>query len=167
MKIQISMAAGAVLLAGLTLSAPLRADDAASHDTVFWTAAVNGPAKAGAAANVTLKAKVADGWHVYALNQVAGGPTPLRVSLETNAIATANGAAAGSPPLKRHDPSFDLDTELYSRAFDVTLPVRVATNAPAGGQSIPVSVRFQTCNDRICQPPKTVHLAAPVTVRAQ
>ena len=36
----------------------------------------------------------------------------------------------------------------------------------AGPQQIPISVRFQTCNGHICQPPKTVKLSVPVTVRA-
>jgi hypothetical protein len=31
-------------------------------------------------------------------------------------------------------------------------------------QVIPVSVRFQTCSDRECQPPRTVHLAVPIDV---
>ena len=167
MKNRVWAATGAVLLAALALGASARADDEARHDTVFWTTSVDGAAKPTGAINVVLHAKVADGWHVYALNQVAGGPTPLRVAVEPNAIANANGAAVGSPPLKRHDPSFDLDTEIYSRAFEVTLPLRIAAKTPAGAQAIPVSVRFQTCNDRICQPPKTLHLSAPVTVRAQ
>jgi hypothetical protein len=28
-----------------------------------------------------------------------------------------------------------------------------------------VSVRFQTCNGRICQPPRTVHLSATVNLQ--
>jgi hypothetical protein len=46
----------------------------------------------------------------------------------------------------------------------VTLPLQLAAHAAGGSQQIPVSVRFQTCNDRICQPPKTVHLSAAVSV---
>jgi hypothetical protein len=27
-------------------------------------------------------------------------------------------------------------------------------------------VRFQTCNDRVCQPPKTVHLTAAISIHS-
>ena len=66
--------------------------------------------------------------------------------------------------MKTHDPSFDLDTQYYEKAFTVSVPVRVGT--AAGPQQIPVSVRFQACNGKTCKPPKTVKLSAPITVRA-
>lgn len=135
-------------------------------ETVSWTAQVapDGVAKPAASLTLTLHAQVQDGWHVYALKQLPNGPTPLLVRLDPNKIATATGAPSGSPPTKIHDPAFGLDTEFYSRAFTVNLPLRVAGRPTAGRQQIPVSVRFQTCNGQICQPPKTVHLSAPLVV---
>jgi hypothetical protein len=66
-------------------------------------------------------------------------------------------------------PSFDLETRFYTHSFTVKLPVRLI--GPKGGrvagrQLIPVSVHFQTCSDRECQPPTTVHLSVPVDVPA-
>jgi hypothetical protein len=63
-----------------------------------------------------------------------------------------------------HDPAFNMDTPLYSNAFFATVPLKLAAHASAGKQSIPVTVRFQTCNGKICQPPKTIHLSAPITI---
>jgi hypothetical protein len=80
--------------------------------------------------------------------------------VDPNNVATAGGAAVASPPTKIHDPAFNLDTEFYARAFTVTLPLRLAARAARGQRQIPLSVRFQTCNGQICQPPKLVHLAA-------
>jgi DsbC/DsbD-like thiol-disulfide interchange protein len=161
--------AAALLMVTLSIeSAVAQPADPAAAETVSWTAAVSQTAatKPAEALTVTLHAKVQEGWHVYALNQLPDGPTPLRIVIDPNQVATASGAPLGSPATKVHDPSFNLDTPLYSRAFSATVPVRVAAHAAAGRQSIPVSVRFQTCNGRICQPPKTVHLSVPITVAA-
>jgi hypothetical protein len=110
---------------------------------------------------LALSGQVQPGWHVYGLKQAPTGPTPLIVALEQNDVAKADGPVSGSPVTTYHDPAFGLDTHFYSSAFTLTLPVRLTSHA-SGAQTIPVSVRFQTCNGRICQPPKTVHLSAPV-----
>ena len=132
--------------------------------TVSWSV-TPAAAKPGAPLKLTLNGTVAPGWHVYALKQLPGGPTPLLVTLEANSVANAEGAAAGSPAKTVHDPAFDLDTQFYADAFTLTVPVRLKTHLPAGSQQVPVSVRFQTCNGRICQPPYTVHLSATVNLQ--
>jgi hypothetical protein len=137
-------------------------------DTVSWTVSAKpGEAvKPGGRVTLTLHGAVKDGWHVYGLKQLPTGPTPLQVSLESGDVAKAEGAPAGSPARTVHDPSFGLDTQYYDREFTVTAPARLGSRVAAGLQSIPVSVRFQTCNGSICQPPKTVRLSAQVNVRA-
>jgi DsbC/DsbD-like thiol-disulfide interchange protein len=155
-----------IALLGLAAPALAQNADPAAAQTVNWTVTAS-PAEAvkqGGRVTLTLRGEIADGWHVYALKQLPNGPTPLRVTLDQNAVAVASGAPAGSPATRIHDPGFDLDTQYYSHAFSVTLPLQLAAHAAGGPQQIPVSVRFQTCNDRICQPPKTVHLSAAVSV---
>jgi hypothetical protein len=139
-------------------------DDPARAETVSWTVQPQTAAKPDGRLTLTLYGAVLDGWHVYALKQAPDGPTPLLVTLDANTVATADGSPAGSPPRKIHDPAFDLDTQFYSNAFTVTLPVRLKHNLSPGQQAIPLSVRFQTCNGRTCQPPKTVQLSAPVNL---
>lgn len=140
--------------------------DDGRRETVTWSVSVQpeGVSRPASTATLSLHGRVRKGWHVYALNQLPGGPTPLRVGLDTNDVARANGGPAGSPPSKVHDPDFDLDTEFYARDFSVTLPLRLASSLPAGRRVIPVNVRFQTCNGTICQPPKTVHLSATIDI---
>jgi len=133
---------------------------------VKWSSALvpEASAKPGGKIAIGLSAEVQDGWHVYGLNQVSGGPIPLRLTLDDNAVAEGAGAPSGTPPVKRHDPSFNLDTELYLHSFSLCLPVQVKQHAAAGDQSVPVSVRFQACSDRTCLPPRTVHLTVPIQV---
>jgi hypothetical protein len=168
MKDSIGVTAVLVLSLLLSQGASGQPADPAAAETATWTVAAS-PAqsiKPGTALTVTLHAKVQDGWHVYGLEQLPNGPTPLRITIDPNKVASASGAAKGSPTTKVHDPAFNLDTPLYSHAFSASVPVRVAPHLAAGPQAIPVSVRFQTCNGAICQPPKTVHLSAPVTIAA-
>lgn len=159
----------APLLLGLSLSGPAGAQsaDPAAAENVAWTVSAT-PASAlkpGSAVTLTLRAAVRDGWHVYGLQQLPDGPTPLVVKLDASEIASASGPAKGSPAVKFHDPAFNLDTQFYSKDFTVSVPLKLAAQAVAGAQTILLSVRFQTCNGAICQPPKTVHLAAPVNVQ--
>jgi DsbC/DsbD-like thiol-disulfide interchange protein len=154
-------------LLGLTLCGAVAAQTPGSANTVSWTVAPQAAdAKPGGRTTITLQGAVQEGWHVYGLKQLPDGPTPLLVTLDKTDAASAAGAPTGSPPTKFHDPAFDLETQYYSKAFTVSLPVRVGPKLAAGRQQIPVSVRFQTCNGQICQPPKTVRLSAPITVRS-
>jgi hypothetical protein len=136
------------------------------NSTVQWAAFVISTAAVthGRTATVELSADVQEGWHVYALTQPPGGPTALHVTLDDNDVAQLVGVPSATIPEKRHDASFDLETQFYSHSFALRLPVRLMQPA-AGRQLIPVSVRFQTCSDRECQPPRTVHLAVPIDVR--
>jgi DsbC/DsbD-like thiol-disulfide interchange protein len=140
--------------------------NASPNQTVQWAAtlAATGGVKQGGETTLELSGTIDDGWHVYALTEPAGGPTALRVTLDENEVAEVAGAASGTAPSKRHDRSFGLVTQFYTHSFTVRLPVQVKQQPAAGRQSIPVSVRFQTCSDRECQPPTTIHLIVPVEV---
>jgi hypothetical protein len=137
-----------------------------AEEFVTWT--ISAPTSAlrpGSRLTLTLSGVVRDGWHVYSLEQLPDGPTPLRVSLDPTEVATAQGAPSGSPAIKAIEPGINLETQYYARPFTVTLPVRVGSLASPGQQRIPVSVRFQTCNGRICHAPKTVRLSALINVQ--
>jgi hypothetical protein len=154
-------------LASLSLAGAAQAQLSIGGDTVAWSASTPAQAvKPGGRVKITLQGAVQSGWHVYGLQQLPDGPTPLRVSLDVSDIAAADGSPAGSPVTKLQDPSFNLQTQFYEHDFTVTAPVRIGAHAAAGQQQIPISVRFQTCNGRICQPPKTVRLSVPVNIRA-
>jgi hypothetical protein len=115
-------------------------------------------------ATLELAAQVQSGWHVYGLSQPPGGPIPLRVTLDDDRLGRLADAPSGTAPEQTHDPRFNLDTQFYTHAFTVHVPVQVSQQAAAGRQLIPVSIRFQTCSDRECQPPKTIHLSVPIEV---
>jgi DsbC/DsbD-like thiol-disulfide interchange protein len=155
-------------LAALASSSAAVAQSSLGSDTVTWSASVPAQGvKPGGKVKVTLRGAVQSGWHVYGLQQLPDGPTPLRVTVDAADIATADGAPTGSPATKLQDPSFNLETQFYEHDFTVTAPVRIGSRAAAGAQAIALNVRFQTCNGRICQPPKTVRLSVLVNVQAK
>jgi Disulphide bond corrector protein DsbC len=137
-------------------------------DAVHWSASVNSATAIarGSAATIDLSGEVQQGWHVYALEQHSGGPTALRITLDTNTVVTAAGPTSGTAPEKVQDTHFGFETQLYTHPFIVHLPVRVDRELAAGKQLIPVSVRFQACSDRECLLPRTVHLSVPIDVSA-
>ena len=151
-------------LFGLCLSASALAQEGPPRP-VQWKAslALAEPLKPGTATKIDLSGEVQQGWHVYALTQPAGGPIPLRISLDENDVAQIHGETFGTKPILHHDTSFQLDTQFYQGDFILHVPVEVR-HPSAGKQIIPLSVRFQACSDRTCLPPRTVHLSVSVEV---
>jgi DsbC/DsbD-like thiol-disulfide interchange protein len=133
---------------------------------VQWAASAipKTPVKQGSRIEIDLSAEVQQGWHVYGLTQGPGGPTPLRVTLDENGVVQTVGVKSATAPVKKHDPSFNIETDFYTQSFSLEIQTQVKQHAAAGNQSIPVSVRFQPCNDRICLPPRTVHFSVPVEI---
>jgi hypothetical protein len=156
-----------VLAACILLSGAPCALAQTSAPSVQWTAlAKRDPNDSqGQRAILEISAVVPEGWHVYAETQSPGGPTPLRVTIEEGAAARIAGVASGTSAERRHDLSFGFDTEFYSHAFTLRFPVESQGSLTASA-SLPVSVRFQLCSERECQPPKTIHLAAPIDATA-
>lgn len=138
----------------------------APEEVVRWSASLEGPGsiKPGRGATIELAAEILEGWHVYALVEPPGGPTPLKVSLADNSLARLSASPSGSEPEEKHDPSFDLDTRFYEHTLALSVPITVKRHSAPGARLIPVEVRFQSCSDRVCLPPKTVRLSVPVTV---
>lgn len=153
-----------VALLFVALSAMCSAQSASQ--IVQWSIAIpkhkqlNPGAKVVAVLNATIK----DGWHVYALSQVPGGPTPMTVKLSDNPVFTPAGAATESTPESTYDKNFEMQTQFFEHSIEVELPLAVKATAPLGDQTAEIDVRFQTCNDTNCLPPAVAHLALQATI---
>ena len=55
---------------------------------------------------------------------------------------------------------------VYEDTITLRMPVTALTNAPLGGQHIPLKLRYQACSLEICLPPVTLPLDATVNVAA-
>lgn len=148
---------GAVLAVSLAAAAP---------DPVAWKLQ-DGPAhpvKAGSRFNVKLVAQVQEGWHLYSMKHVEDGPVATRIWVTEGEPFQLADSIKSSPPETLQDPSFNMEVELYEGEASFTLPLKVAAGAQVGAQKLVVSASYQSCNNKICLPPKTVKVELPVTV---
>jgi thiol:disulfide interchange protein DsbD len=134
-------------------------------DVVRWSAAA--PAKAvvpGGVAKIELTAKIEDGWKLYALSQVKGGPVPLSIVVEKGAPFTlAPKAITGPLPKLQKDDNFNLETQYYEHEAVFALPVTVARTA-GGKQRVPLDITFQACGAAICLRPFTLRVEVDISV---
>lgn len=150
------------LLLAVTMAACLMA---APADPVAWKLSpLAAPVKAGARFSVKLLAEVQEGWHLYSLKPMAEGPVPTRIWIAEGQPFSLAGAVQSPDPQVMQDATFGMEVELYEGEAGFTLPVRVASSAPQGAQKLVVSASYQSCNNKLCLPPKTVKVELPITI---
>jgi thiol:disulfide interchange protein DsbD len=149
------------LLAGTLLALAL---GAAAPDPVAWKLDPVKPVKAGAKFSVRLTAQIQEGWHVYSMKHLDDGPIATRIWLGDGQPFQLTGAIKAAAPQTLQDPALNMEVELYEGAAEFTLPMSVASGTPAGPHNLVVNASYQSCNNRLCLPPKTVKVEVPVTV---
>lgn len=133
------------------------------QNPIQWTASIAGhgiPARPGEVFSVQISATIADGWHLYAIDQKEGGPIPTRVSVPAGQLFSLNGGVKEPPPTAKFDPNFNLETRFFEKHVTFIVPVKVGAAAQSASSMVNVDVRYQACNDKLCMPPRTVHLSA-------
>jgi DsbC/DsbD-like thiol-disulfide interchange protein len=138
----------------------------AAPDPVSWQVrdAPAKPLKAGVPFALKLAARIQDGWHLYSMKPLAEGPIPTRIWLAEGQPFQLAGRIRAAEPETLQDSSFNMEVEIYEGEAEFTLPLRVAAGAPPGTRNLIVNASYQTCNNRICLPPKTVKVEVPVTI---
>lgn len=104
-----------------------------------------------------LKAEVEGDWHLYALEQPAGGPVATTIKVPEGKPFKINGEITAPEPITEFDPNFNIDTKFYKKQAEFNLPLQATGETNA--DDLAVNVRFQLCNDTLCLPPKTVKVS--------
>jgi hypothetical protein len=104
---------------------------------------------------VRLAAKIAEGWHLYALSLPPDGPIPTRIWIPEDQPFKVSGQIGAPKPLSTYDSNFNMDVSYYEGSAEFQVPVKPATNSR---QTLHIKTSYQSCNDRMCLPPKTVTL---------
>lgn len=125
-----------------------------------------GPLKAGDKFTVELTAFIDRGWHLYSTTPIENGPKPTRIVIVPGQGFEPAGEIEAPDPFVENDPNFGVETKYYENSVTFTIPVRVALDAPAGNRTLAVQVRYQTCNQKHCLPPKLLKFEAPVEIAA-
>ena len=129
---------------------------------VQWSLSLEPAAAApGSLVLARLEARIDPGWHVYSMT--SAGAIPTSVKLAANA-AVEKVRLFQAPPKKAYDPNFQLDTETYEGSAVFLLELHLKPDAAAGASEISAEVRYQTCNDTVCIPPRRRTASATLTI---
>ena len=109
-------------------------------------------------------AKIEEGWHVYATQELTDGPRPLRIELVAGGPADTAGEIVSPEPERDFDEAFSQVTAYYKDAATFRVPLAIKKQAKPGAGSIGFDIAFQACDGRMCLPGRTVRLTAPVVV---
>ncbi len=119
--------------------------------------------KTGDKIQVTLKAEIEDGWHLYALEQPEGGPIATTIKITEGKPFKIDGKIESPKPIVKVDPLFTsldgkpLQTKFFENGVSFTVPIKAT--AETSFDDLSLDVRFQLCNDTFCLPPRTVRVS--------
>ena len=139
----------------------------AAENPVHWsTAPVQKRCSAGSTFTAKVLALVDPGWHLYALEQEEGGPIPTEISLAGRSYLSL-GTIRASKPIQLLDPNFNKRVNLYIDKAEFSLPLTVSADATPGPQRAALHVRYQSCNEMMCLPPRSVTVDLVVFIKAK
>jgi thiol:disulfide interchange protein len=136
----------------------------AKLDPVQWElTAANAKAPAGSSVALKLTAKLEPGWHLYSLTTPAGGPIPTTAKLNDSPSVESFKLYQPTPE-RKFDSNFNLDTETFQNEAVFWSIATLKKDAPAGPVDLTAQVRYQSCDDKQCLPPRTKTASFTLTV---
>ena len=127
------------------------------QDPVKWTLTSDtAQASPGSIVSLKLTAKIDDGWHFYSLTTPKPGPDggPIGATLTlADSPAISSYKLYQPKPERRFDPNFKIDVETFQNEAAFLLLSEVKKDA-SGDVELTARVRYQSCNDHECLPPK-------------
>jgi thiol:disulfide interchange protein DsbD len=154
-------------LAALAFVAALSAASSAQGvmDPISWSLAVH-PAgvtpKPGETVTLALTATIDEGWHLYAIKLEPGGPVPTSITVPDGQPFTAAGDIVEPLPSSSFDGNFNKILEYHETKAAFGVPVKSAIATPTGKHTARVTASYQTCNDRLCLPARSVTVTTEV-----
>ncbi|HTW63448.1 MAG TPA: cytochrome c biogenesis protein CcdA [Bryobacteraceae bacterium] len=126
----------------------------AAEDPVQWALTVEAKSAApGSHVLAKFTGTIQPRWHVYSMTTPPGGPNPTTASIAANP-AVASFKIYQPKPESKLDPSFGINTETFAEQYPLLIDIELKKDAPAGPADLVANVRYQSCNDTICLPPK-------------
>ena len=137
---------------------------AAPKSPVQWhVKSVPSSAKPGARISIIVSGQIDPGWHLYAMEEPDGGPIATVVGLTEGDPADLL-SVTESKPIVIDDPLFHLRTGFFRSTVDFTLHLKIDPTAKPGPTPLHVLLRYQSCNDQVCQPPHTDTVEVPLAI---
>lgn len=146
-----------------TVDPELELDEPASYKPLV-AAAVLRPSKVPASGTLTLtiRAKTAPGWHIYAAGQQVGSSLPTRLELELPDGVEAAGDWIYPQAAENHVGG---DGQLiYEGEFTFQQRLKVGPETPLGAIKVGCEIYYQACDPFSCRPPESLKLEAAAEV---
>ena len=107
---------------------------------------------------VRITATIQSGWHLYSQSQPSDAiAEPTKITFNKNPLLKLDGNIKEEGKMEKfHDAKLDLSANQYSSKVEFVQTVKMKATAKT---NVTGSVRFQTCNDEKCLPPKTVNFS--------
>jgi hypothetical protein len=100
-----------------------------------------------------VKERIAAGHHIYALEDSGCSNLPTALDAALRNVLTPDGPWRGPEPKVNQDGSRTLAGEVwFKRRF------LVGSSANSRTYQLPITLRFQVCNEALCWPPETISL---------
>lgn len=146
--IMTAVSAMAQQLGGGQQTAPVR-----WRTTVKMTSATEGV--------LTLKALVTSGWHLYGTDIPKGGPVATTLNFDASkGVKFTAPFKPSKAPLTKDDKTFGMTLSWWETNVTFTRPFRLT--GKAADAEIVGSIRYMSCNDQTCSPPKTENVKLKV-----
>lgn len=123
---------------------------------VTWSYAAKKVSKTEAI--VYLKATIDNGWHIYSLNQKAGGPVKTTVTFEASKDYTKVGVTTEPKPIVKYEKVFSMNVNYFEKQVIFQQKVKI----PKGSAAVKGKIEFMVCNDSKCLPPDEVSFSVQV-----
>ncbi|MDR2841177.1 MAG: thioredoxin family protein, partial [Paludibacter sp.] len=146
----------------ITLFALFTGVYANESDPVTWNFSIKNTSDNSA--EITLKATVERGWHIYSTKLPAGGPIPTKFVFENMKNAVADGKIIGNSKLhEEYDPMFEMKLGWYENQAVFVQKIQFTK---VGDVAISGYVEYMACNDESCMPPQQVEFSLSTTAKA-
>ncbi len=119
------------------------------------------PVSPGELVTLYVRARVAPGYHIYALDDSGSSSIPTAFELPPFNFLEADGPWRGPEPKLGGDGARTLAGDLLFHARFV-----VGDYLQPSRQKVPVRLRLQVCNEAVCWPPETIQLETELNVVA-
>ncbi len=108
-----------------------------------------------------MKASIQDKWHLYSQTQPDDAiAIPTAFTLNPNPLFTLDGKIQESGKMEKfNDKTLGISANQYSNTVTFIQKIKLKANVKT---SVTGSVEYQTCDDKKCLPPKTVHFTIAV-----
>lgn len=102
------------------------------------------------------------GWHIYGM-PLPKGYVPTAITFDPTMVAQQSFDFPKPVPIKFV--ALGETLAAYTGAFRAIGKVLLKEKLPAGEHKLAGELKFQECNDQICELPRTVHFEIPITIQ--